>query len=137
MKIAKEFDWEMGHRLRFHQGQCKNIHGHSYKMRVEIEGEPMPDGMVLDFYILFDIIHPVIDELDHSFLVHKDDFKVLDFLTELNSKHYVVGFESTVENLCSFFLEKLKARNFPSNVKKIKVRIYETEDSYAEDEILL
>jgi len=39
MKIAKEFKWEMGHRLPEHFGQCKNIHGHSYKMLVEFEGE--------------------------------------------------------------------------------------------------
>ncbi|PJC60473.1 MAG: 6-carboxytetrahydropterin synthase, partial [Ignavibacteria bacterium CG_4_9_14_0_2_um_filter_37_13] len=23
MKIAKVFDWEMGHRLPFHKGKCK------------------------------------------------------------------------------------------------------------------
>ena len=39
MKIAKEFRWEMGHRLPEHFGLCKNIHGHSYKMIVEFEGE--------------------------------------------------------------------------------------------------
>ncbi len=26
MKIAKEFRWEMGHRLPFHEDKCKNIH---------------------------------------------------------------------------------------------------------------
>ena len=41
MKIAKEFRWEMGHRLPEHFGLCKNIHGHSYKMVVEFEGEPL------------------------------------------------------------------------------------------------
>ena len=39
MKIAKEFNWEMGHRLPEHFGKCKNIHGHSYKMMVELEGD--------------------------------------------------------------------------------------------------
>ena len=27
MKIAKEFRWEIGHRLPEHFGLCKNIHG--------------------------------------------------------------------------------------------------------------
>ena len=39
MKVAKEFKWEMGHRLPEHFGNCKNIHGHSYKMIAEFEGE--------------------------------------------------------------------------------------------------
>ena len=30
MKIAKEFRWEMGHRLPEHFGLCKNIHGHCH-----------------------------------------------------------------------------------------------------------
>ena len=25
--ISKQFRWEMGHRLPFHEGLCKNIHG--------------------------------------------------------------------------------------------------------------
>ncbi len=48
-RIAKEFHWEMGHRLPFHQGGCQNIHGHSYTMRVEIIGTIDPaTGMVIE-----------------------------------------------------------------------------------------
>jgi len=50
MRIAKEFVWEMSHRLPYHEGNCKNIHGHSYKMELSLEGEPNENGMLIDFY---------------------------------------------------------------------------------------
>ena len=36
MKIAKEFRWEMGHRLPLHDGACRNLHGHTYKAVVTL-----------------------------------------------------------------------------------------------------
>jgi 6-pyruvoyltetrahydropterin/6-carboxytetrahydropterin synthase len=66
MKIAKEFKWEMGHRLPEHFDKCKNIHGHSYKMIVELEGEILESGMVMDYYDLKKIINPIVEKLDHS-----------------------------------------------------------------------
>ena len=62
MKIAKEFNWEMGHRLPEHFGKCKNIHGHSYKMLVEIEGDVLENGMVMDYYHLKDAIEPLVEK---------------------------------------------------------------------------
>ena len=56
MKIGKEFRWEMGHRLPLHTRGCQNIHGHSYKLIVEIEGEPGANGMVADYTDLKQIV---------------------------------------------------------------------------------
>lgn len=137
MKIAKEFKWEMGHRLPEHFGQCKNIHGHSYKMRIELEGEPDSSGMVMDYYILEKIVNPLVEKLDHAFLVYKEDKEVISFLEKLNSKKVVVNFQSTVENLVTYFLEKLRRSEFPANVKSVKVRVHETSEDYAEDSINL
>jgi 6-pyruvoyltetrahydropterin/6-carboxytetrahydropterin synthase len=137
MKIAKEFSWEMGHRLPEHFGKCKNIHGHSYKMVVGLEGDVDKNGMVLDYFELKKIINPIVEELDHAFLVYKDDHEVLDFLTKIKSKKIVVDFQSTVENICSYFLTKIKNYNLPANIRSVKVRICETPDDYAEEEVQL
>jgi len=137
MKIAKEFNWEMGHRLPEHFGKCKNIHGHSYKMLVEIEGDVMENGMVMDYYHLKDTIEPLIEKMDHAFLVYNDDKKVIKFLEEMNSKRVVVDFQSTVENITRYFLNEIKKAEFPSNIRKVKIRVCETPDDYAEEEILL
>ncbi|MDA3844331.1 MAG: 6-carboxytetrahydropterin synthase, partial [Candidatus Kapabacteria bacterium] len=66
-KIAKNFDWEMSHRLPNHDGLCRNIHGHSYKMRVELEGEPNKQSMVIDYYDMKLVISPLLEKLDHCF----------------------------------------------------------------------
>lgn len=137
MKIAKEFKWEMGHRLPEHFGQCKNIHGHSYKMLVEFEGELDENGMVIDYYDVEKIINPIIEKLDHAFLVSKDDKLTIEFLEKLNSKKVVVDFESTVENICTYLLTQIKTANLPANVKTIMVRVSETEEDYAEESISL
>lgn len=135
MKIAKEYSWEMGHRLPFHEGKCKNLHGHSYKCMVELNGEPDKNGMVLDYYDMKTIIQPIIDELDHSFMVYSEDKEVIEFLDKINSRKVVVDFQSTAENICLFLLKKIKEANLPGNIKSIKVKVLETENTYAEEEI--
>lgn len=137
MKIAKEFRWEMGHRLPEHFGLCKNIHGHSYKMIVEFEGELDKNQMVIDYYDVEKIINPVIEKLDHSFMVTKDDKVVLEFLEKMNSKKTVVDFNSTVENICTYLLSEIKKCNLPSNISSVKVRVYETQFDYAEETMRL
>jgi len=137
MKVAKEFRWEMGHRLPEHFGLCKNIHGHSYKMIVEFEGELNEQGMVIDYYDVEKIINPLIEKLDHAFMVCRDDKVVLEFLNKLNSKKVVIDFESTAENICNYLLGEIRKVKLPGNIKKIIVRVSETKNDYAEAEINL
>ena len=122
MKIAKEFRWEMGHRLKFHQGKCINLHGHSYKLMVEFTGDIDDNGMVMDYYDVKEIVAPLVDDLDHGFLVYENDIELLKILKKLNSKHTVVKFESTAENICKYFLEKISESKLPGNIKKYLLR---------------
>jgi len=133
MKIAKEFRWEMGHRLPEHFGLCKNIHGHSYKMIVEFEGELDKNQMVIDYYDVEKIINPVIEKLDHAFMVNIEDKIVIEFLEKMNSKKVVVGFNSTAENICNYLLSEIKKCSLPSNISSLKIRVYETQFDYAEE----
>ena len=133
MKIAKEFRWEMGHRLPEHFGLCKNIHGHSYKMIIEFEGELNSQGMVIDFYDVEKIINPVIEKLDHAFMVKDDDTVTLEFLEKLNSKKVVVNFFATAENISKYILEIISKGNLPENIHSVSVKVYETEGDYAGD----
>ncbi len=137
MKIAKEFRWEMGHRLPEHFGLCKNIHGHSYKMIVEFEGELDKNQMVIDFYDVEKIINPLIEKLDHSFMVNVNDKPVIEFLEKINSKKVVVDFLATVENICTYILSEIKKASLPSNISSVKVRVYETQFDYAEETLSL
>ncbi|OGU86006.1 MAG: 6-pyruvoyl tetrahydropterin synthase [Ignavibacteria bacterium RIFOXYB2_FULL_35_12] len=137
MKVAKEFKWEMGHRLPEHFGNCKNIHGHSYKMIVEFEGELNKNEMIIDFYDVDKIIKPLLEKFDHAFMVNKNDKEVLEFLDKIKSKKVVVDFNSTVENICNFILNEIIRVELPKNISSVTVRIYETNEDYAEEKILL
>jgi len=137
MKVAKEFKWEMGHRLPEHFGNCKNIHGHSYKMIVEFEGELNKDEMIIDFYDIDRIIKPLIEKFDHAFMVNENDTVVVEFLERIKSKKAVVDFNATVENICRFILGEIKKFELPKNIFSVSVRIYETNEDYAEERFLL
>lgn len=137
MKIAKEFRWEMGHRLPEHFDKCRNIHGHSYKMLIELEGDLLNNGMVMDYFDLKKLIKPLVEKMDHAFLVYKEDNEIIQFLDKMKSKKVVVNFQSTVENICNYFLKEVSKIDFPANIKKVKVRVYETHDDYAEESMVI
>lgn len=134
MNIAKEFRWEMGHRLPLHEGACRNVHGHSYRLMVEVEGELCPDtGMVIDFGEISAKVKPLLAELDHAFLCQDSDTEVLELLERLDMKRVVVPYPSTVENICRLFVDRLRpAFANESRVRAFTVRIWETASSVAE-----
>ena len=137
MKIAKEFRWEMGHRLLCHAGKCKNLHGHSYRMQVEISGDELTNGMLMDYYDLKQIVQPFVDELDHCFIINKKDERLLKAAEELKTKKVIIDYETTAENLCKYFIGKILESGLPAQIKKLKVKIFETSTSYAEEEIAI
>lgn len=71
MQIYKEFSFDSAHFLpHVPEGhKCRNMHGHTYRLRVVIEGEPHPVfGWIMDFKELKDAVVPVIDQLDHKLI---------------------------------------------------------------------
>ena len=137
MKIAKEFRWEMGHRLMCHNGKCLNLHGHSYKLLVEVQGGIGSNGMVLDYFDVKKIVGPMVEELDHTVVINKNDKDLIEAIQKLNSAYVIVDFETTAENLCIYFLNKIKEAKLPSNISNIMVKVFETENTYAEESITL
>jgi len=140
MKISKEFRWEMGHRLPFHENLCKNMHGHSYSMVVEVEGEINENGMIIDFYDLSKAVKPIIDEFDHAFMCWEKDTEVRKFLEKLNMKRVIVDYHSTVENICSDFSRRITGqlgRIKGSKFKTVTVRVSETPNSSAEKTVII
>ena len=125
----------MGHRLLFHKGLCRNLHGHSYKMMVEITGTLNRQGMVIDFFDLNMIVKPIIDKYDHAFLCWENDKKLKDFLIKNKMKRLFVGYQSTVENICKDLIEIIgnrlqKVKN--AHIEEITIKIFETPNAYAE-----
>lgn len=129
--VAKEFRWEMGHRLPYHE-TCQNVHGHSYRMVLEAEGEPDGSGMVVDFGVIADIVKPLVSELDHSFMVDPSDHLMHDLLSRSGLKKTEVPFYSTAENIAGWILGRVAPVLFESsNVSTIRVKLFETVSSCA------
>lgn len=133
--ISKQFRWEMGHRLPFHEGLCRNLHGHSYEAHVILSGEPDDHGMVMDYFDMKTLVMPMIDDLDHSFLCDRSDDLMSGFLAEHQMKAVYVDFPTTAENIARMLLEGIIER-LPAGhrIDAVKVRVYETEKTYAEVE---
>ena len=129
-RISKEFHWEMGHRLPFHQGGCQNIHGHSYRAVFEVAGELNSQGMVMDFREVSEILKPLIKELDHIFLADESDTDTISFLKEKGMAHMVVPFFTTAENIAHFLMDKAVPL-LPSTISEASLTIYETRTSTA------
>ncbi|MFH0988982.1 MAG: 6-carboxytetrahydropterin synthase QueD [bacterium] len=71
MEIFEEFSFEASHRLpNVPDGhKCKQLHGHSYRVVVHLEGPVDPHvGWVVDFWDVGKICKPVIEKLDHRCL---------------------------------------------------------------------
>lgn len=72
-KISKEFSFDMAHLLDGHDGKCQNLHGHTYKLQVEIADTLHQCGakkaMVIDFADLKAVVKKaVLEPLDHAFI---------------------------------------------------------------------
>ena len=71
MEIYKDFSFDSAHFLpHVPEGhKCRNMHGHTYKLRVVVKGKPDPQlGWLMDFKELKDVIGPIIDQLDHKLI---------------------------------------------------------------------
>lgn len=73
-RLSKEFQFEASHRLDGHDGKCANLHGHTWRLIVEIAGEELIEvgpkaGMLMDYSDLKAIVQPIVEEsLDHRHL---------------------------------------------------------------------
>jgi len=70
VRVRRRFRFEAAHELPLHPGKCRDLHGHSYELIVEVEGAVHPEtGMVLDFADLKRIVRDgVVRPLDHKYL---------------------------------------------------------------------
>ena len=70
VQLSKTMEFSAAHLLRDHPGNCRNLHGHTWKLEVTVEAEVQePSGLSMDFKSLKHLIQVhVINRLDHSYL---------------------------------------------------------------------
>ena len=68
--IRKEyFKISSAHFLIFPDGTSERLHGHNYRVFVQIRGSLSPHGLVLDFRAVKPVVRGLCDELDEHWLV--------------------------------------------------------------------
>ncbi|MFM8414234.1 MAG: 6-pyruvoyl trahydropterin synthase family protein [Planctomycetota bacterium] len=58
-----------GHFITLTDDLCEPVHGHNWTVAVDVEGQPGPHGMVVDFIALRDAVTAIVSGLDHRMLL--------------------------------------------------------------------
>lgn len=116
MQVSKQYRFEAAHFLSRHNGKCKDMHGHSWRVNVELSGPLNKDsGFVFDFDQLDEWVEPLIERFDH---------KVLNCFVRYPSS----------ENIAIHIAHELRAK-IPyaenDNIERIVILVSETEKSWA------
>jgi 6-pyruvoyltetrahydropterin/6-carboxytetrahydropterin synthase len=141
--ITRRLEFDSGHRIPNHDGQCRHLHGHRYAIEVTLTGEvadhpgKADDGMVLDFGDIKRLTNQyVVEPWDHAFLVAKEDEKLVAFLASLpNHKTVIMEHVPTVENLANAafaILQPVFNQAFGGRLELSAVRLYETPNCWAD-----
>ncbi len=138
MKITKIFTFDSSHLLDGHDGKCKNLHGHTYRLEITVSDGLIrggaKDGMVMDFADLKTIAErEIIAPFDHAFLYHTDNARecqIAALLEGWQMKTLRLSCRTTAENMAAEIYGRLKA----AGVSVCSVKLWETPTSCAEFE---
>ncbi len=143
MRVTKEIQWDMGHRITNHRSQCRHLHGHRYKAEICVEGDLITacgvsdEGMVIDFGDIKEIaVKYIYDVLDHGFMVWNQDRIILQFFkANPDLKHIVVRFIPTAENIAGWISVQIDKRlkdKYGTGLKLYSIKLWETPTSFVE-----
>ena len=106
LRIKSKFS--AAHQLPNYEGDCANLHGHTWKVVFEIEGPIRESGMIYDFKLL----KPLLDSIlpDHQFLN--------DFVQN-----------PTAENLSQYIFDKAQKVLQEKHLTLKTLELWENEDS--------
>ncbi len=114
MKLGVSTDFSAAHSLPKHPGKCKNLHGHTYKVEVVVEGEKKEDTeCVADFSEVKALVEEVLELLDHKFL------------------NEIISYP-TSENIALFLMDELEKKLKGSNlgVTLHSIKLWEGADKW-------
>jgi len=113
MLVTKEFTFDSAHFLPNYHGKCENMHGHTYRLQVTVEGPVDKDGLVIDFALLKQAVKKqVLDKLDHHLI--NDTIKV-----------------ASAENVAIWIWKQLVASSeFLKKVRLREVKLWENANSF-------
>lgn len=128
----------MAHALPGYDGDCRNLHGHSFRLEVTITGQPLDhpghpkNGMVMDFKDLKKMVKTaVLDRFDHA-LVLPDAFQpeLVESMRQHFQKIITMPFQPTCERMIVYFAQQIQVL-MPQHIQLKKLTLYETTTSFA------
>ena len=130
--VTKTVRFDAAHILTNHQGLCKNLHGHTYRVDVSVaQADGAGGDMVIDFKELKRIATETIcDRFDHAFMystASEGEREIAAVVEKHGMRTVALPFRSTAENLAKLFFEELRAK-VPGLTS---VCVWETADSCA------
>ncbi len=130
MKLKCEFSFDAAHRLVGYEGQCSNLHGHIWRVVIEVEGNNLNDiGILWDFTN----VKKIKNQFDHKTILKNcvENHPLIFCLYETCNKDSVYKMKNnpTAENLAYEILYLCLTEN--PNLKYI-IKVYESPKSYVE-----
>lgn len=131
--VTKTVKFDAAHVLTNHDGLCKNLHGHTYRVDVSVTQDENDDrDMVIDFKDLKHIANEAIcDSFDHAFIFNREsegEREIAAVVGKYGMRTVELPFRSTAENLARHFYSMLKERVPGLSA----VKVWETAESCAE-----
>lgn len=132
LKTEQSFD--SAHFLAGYGGKCRNIHGHRWRVIIEIQGEELSEngekrGMIVDFGDLKNDLKRLADDLDHSLIIENGSLKPATLAALRNEEFRITEFpfRPTAENFAKYFYDCMSGYGY--NVREAVV--YETPNNCA------
>ena len=134
-------DISCGHRVVGHEGKCRHLHGHNYRVHFHCAADKLDEvGRVIDFGIIKErLCQWLEDNWDHKFLAWKRDNLLCEAFICLpgniayedkdafQSSFVWVPFNPTAENMAQYLLDVVgPAKLNGTGVRLIRVSIEET-----------
>ena len=118
VSIEKTFRFDAGHRaLGFHDHKEETLHGHTWHLRVILESrqELDPHKTLFDTNDLSRAVKPIIEQLDHAFIIWSQDplyEKLADICraAHIADKLYRVDFNPTAEGIVEYLFNTVNER---------------------------
>lgn len=127
--LKAEHSFDSAHFLAEYDGKCGNIHGHRWRVEIEVQSETLVkggqlDGMVIDFGDLKKDVKEMLDSYDHALIIQEETMRkeTLNCILEDGFNVIKVNFRPTAENFAAFFFKIMSDKGY--NVKRATV--YET-----------
>jgi 6-pyruvoyltetrahydropterin/6-carboxytetrahydropterin synthase len=115
-------DFAAAHSLRDYPGECSRLHGHNWKLEVEVTASRLDAvGMGVDFKVIRHAARRVADKLDHQYLNELEPFAKVN---------------PTAENIAAHFFRELSQQLNRDGLCVSATTIWETERAsvrYSED----